>query len=236
MLIEMHAHVLWGVDDGPRDREEMIRMLYEAAESGVERLYCTAHAMPGIRDFPLKAYQARLAEAREWCREHAPQLRLEEGTEVFYTPQTLAQLSDGQIPALGGGKTVLVEFDPNVSPKTVRDAAAALWEAGYQPVLAHAERYRRLNRFGRIRVLRQDQHLLVQVNAASVFNENAGYRIKKRIRSLLQTKQVDFVSSDAHDPASRPFCLPYAHHWLKGRLGEAEADALCGGNAAEMIR
>lgn len=228
MLIEMHAHVLYGIDDGPQSQEDMLRMLYAARESGVEQMICTSHIAPGKGDFSLEDYWERLMEARAWCRENAPGLRLREGAEIYYTKDTCALLSSGQALPLAGTRLVLVEFSPFETTAFITEALETLAGCGWQPVLAHVERYRRLKDPKMLQALKDRLGVRVQMNAASVFREEAGFFFRRRVERLLPL--VDFVASDAHDLSARPFCLQYACHWLKNHRGIETAEKLCGGN------
>ena len=232
MLVEMHSHVIYGVDDGPQTPEKMRHMLEAAARTGVTHLFCTSHAQAG---FPRALYEERLAEARAFVREKGLALALYSGNEILCGPDTLALLRAGVVLPLGDSRTVLAEFMPGASAANVAGAVRALREEGWQPIIAHAERCHALCRGSTLRSLRDETGVRVQVNAASIYEEETGFFFKRRVRRLLREGLVDHVSSDAHDLLHRPFCLPYAHHWLSGHLSPAQADALCGGNMAAEI-
>lgn len=234
MMVEMHAHVVYGVDDGAQSREEMERMLTMAAAGGVTHLICTSHCRPGIKPFPLETYEEHLAEAGAWCSVHAPQLHLYSGAEVLYTPDTLRFLRDGAVPTLAGSRMVLVEFRPDTPEREIRLALNELREAGWLAVLAHVERLRALRSVNRVRALR-DTGVLIQMNADTVFDEQAGYFRRRRVERLLRDGMIDFISSDAHDTGRRAFCLEYARLWLTKELGKARADAMCGGAFAARM-
>ena len=236
MLIELHAHVIYGVDDGPQSREEMFQMLYAAQNSGVTRLFCTSHISPGEAEFPLTVYRKHFQEAQEWCAENAPDLRIYPGTEILYTRQTASMLDGGSIPTLNGTRLVLVEFLPGDSLRHINDALVQLCGGGWQVILAHAERYRALNSLKALAELKDNFGMLVQVNSKSVFDEQAGFFFRRRMRKLLDSGLVDFVSSDAHNTSGRSFCLQYAWRFLQKEYGEGTANQLCGGNFARIAR
>lgn len=233
MLVEMHAHVIYGVDDGPETPEEMRHLMEAAARTGVTHLFCTSHARAG---FQRALYEERLAEAKAFVREKGLALTLYPGNEILYGPDTLALLREGKVLPLGDSRTVLTEFMPGASAAFVAQAVRALRQEGWQPIIAHAERCPALCRGSALRRLREETGVRVQVNAASIYEEETGFFFKRRVRKLLRKGLADHVSSDAHDLLHRPFCLPYAHHWLGGHLSPAQADAMCGGNMAAEIK
>lgn len=230
----MHAHVIYGVDDGPQTREDMERMLYSAKASGVKRLYCTSHYSVG-GSFPETVYREHLKEAREWCRENAPDLTLYSGAEIFADISALPSLRQNTLPTLEGTNLILLEFPIRISARDILRIAQKCRECGYQPILAHAERYPSLHKIQTVQTLKNAAGALIQINAQSVFDPNAGCFQKARTRRLLHGGLADCVSSDAHNTSSRPFCLEYAYHWLKTNISVEAASSLCGGRMERYI-
>ena len=113
-IVDMHCHVLPGVDDGPKRMEDSIAVLREAARQGIDTMIVTPHFHPGrykvyfdqIRD-GLKAVRAELA------RLNIP-VRLLPGQECYYYSGLLAELEAGRVLTMAGSQYVLVEFDPDV--------------------------------------------------------------------------------------------------------------------------
>lgn len=232
MLVEMHAHVIYGADDGPETPEEMQRMLQSAAQTGVRHLFCTSHGGAG---FPKALYEEHFQEAQAIVREKGLTLTLHKGSEVYWTADTPLLLASGALLPLGDTRAVLLEFDPMTTADQVFTAVSRLRQENWHVVLAHAERCPALCRGRVLQRLRQEQGVKVQLNAASVFEDGTGFFFRRRIQGLLRGGLADYVSSDAHDTFQRPFCLPYAHHWLSRHFSEETADALCGGNAEKDL-
>ena len=232
MLVETHAHVIYGVDDGPETPEEMRRMLLSAAQTGVRHLFCTSHGGAG---FPKALYEEHFQEARVFVRENGLALTLHKGNEILWTSDVPVLLASGALLPLGDTRAVLVEFPSTASADQVFAAVSWLRREKWQVVLAHAERCPALCRGRVLQRLRQEQGVKVQLNAASVFENGTGFFFRRRIQGLLRGGLADYVSSDAHDTFQRPFCLPYAHHWLSRHFSEETADALCGGNAEKDL-
>ena len=230
MLIEMHAHVIYGVDDGPKDQEAMIRMLSSASKNGTERLYCTSHYTFGNNEYPIELYREHLEEARNWCKENAPGLELYSGAEIYVSEEILSMPFPQNLPTMQGTNLALLEFPLNISLRDVIRIIEKFQSNGYRLILAHVERYSALRSAKTIQKLKEEYDIQIQVNSQSIFNENSGFFHKRRIGKLLQMDLIDYISSDAHNTTSRPFCLEYAYHWLCTNGFEELADPLCGGN------
>ena len=97
----MHQHVLWGIDDGPKSRKEMIALLQRDAEQGIGIVAATSHALPGVRPFDIELYWQRLKEAQAYCSDENLTLRVISGAEIRYTPMMLSMLLDHKLPTLG---------------------------------------------------------------------------------------------------------------------------------------
>lgn len=218
---DLHQHVLWGLDDGPQSPQEMHALLRAAAEDGIGLIAATAHADPAARPFPLSLYYLRLAEANAYCQEKGLPLRLVSGCEILYCDSVPDLLLTGKLLPLGGSRLVLIEFPPRVSIRRIQAAAEGLYQAGYRPVLAHVERYKRLTASPRRALaLREDYGLYFQVNCAAALRPR-GLRQRRFIRRLLAAGAVDLLATDAHNtdrraPCMRPAARLIARRWGRG--------------------
>ena len=227
-MIDIHHHLLYGLDDGPADTETMQQMLKAAAGEGVRTLIATPHVAPGIKPFLKDAFYARLSEAQKLCDTLQLNLRVVLGAEILYTHQMARYLADGGIPTLGGSDKVLIEFAGNVSFETIQGAVQTVLNHGMVPVLAHIERYRNLMfPVRRAEALKEDFEVRYQINCDSVLSTN-NHRINRSIRQLLQHERIDFVASDAHDCDMRRCRMREAYERLVSMAGKGYADKLTG--------
>ena len=72
MFVEMHSHVVYGVDDGAQSYDVMMGLLTQAANDGVSHIICTPHIAPGMKPFPFDTFYQHLDEGKKWCAVHAP--------------------------------------------------------------------------------------------------------------------------------------------------------------------
>lgn len=227
-MIDIHHHIIYGLDDGPADADTMRRMLKAASLNGVCTVIATPHISPGIKHFPMNVFYDRLLEAQTACDTLQLNLRVLAGAEIFYTHQTSNHLAEGQIPTLGGSDKVLLEFPGNVRFETIKEAVQTALRNATVPVLAHIERYRSLiYHVRRAEELKEDYHVYYQINGESIL-KNHNYRISRSLRQLLQQGMIDFVASDAHNCDKRRCNMQEAYEKLVTIAGRGYADKLTG--------
>lgn len=225
-FIDLHNHCLWGMDDGAESFEESCRMLKLAAEDGITTLAATPHVYPGLIPFDRELYDLRLERLRRWVSEENLPLTILEGAEIWYTDMALPMLRSGRIPTIGSTSRVLVEFSPQVSWKSFVLALEGLFRAGYIPVVAHIERYRKL--YGHIPGLlrlREEMDVCFQVNAATITRRNAPPR-QIFLRRMLKKQAIDLIATDAHHDRCRTPEMGAAFSRLERCYGPALAQAL----------
>jgi protein-tyrosine phosphatase len=235
-MIDIHHHIIYGLDDGPADIQAMQRMLKAASQDGVRTIIATPHIAPGIQHFPMNLYYERLLEAQRLCAATALDLRILSGAEIRYTHQTANYLAEGSIPTLGGTNKILLEFPGNVRFETIVEAVQMALRNATVPVLAHIERYRHLIfPVRRAEALKEEYNVFYQINGECIL-KSRNYRVNRAIRRLLQHKMIDFVASDAHDCDKRPCRMKETYEKLITVAGRDYADKLTGrGSTAEDL-
>lgn len=234
-MIDLHLHLLPGVDDGPETLEQSLAMCRQAAAEGCVALVATPHQRRDEwRTDDPAPLQARLDELAARCGA-APRLYL--GGEVRVDSELLADLERpgrGGVLTLAGSRYLLLELDPEgIGPDPV-ELAAELVRRGFAPVVAHPE----LTPF-----LWGEEDLIERVVAAGGLLQTTamsvtgqfGRAVRERVWSLLDADLVHFVASDAHRPDWRPPGLARAHALLAERLGLATAQRLTVANPMAVI-
>ena len=222
MYIDMHCHVIWGVDDGASREEQTIRMLRDAAEDGIGKIIATPHMTPGVYEFPEERFQRHLAFARAYIlRENLP-LQLERGAEILYTEMTPRLLREGRIPTLENTRCPLIEFSPTDSWEHIREALQRISGAGFAPVIAHMERYPAIRSLEQVRMLKNNCRAMVQINTRSLLRKQPLLR-RKFFDGLFREGLVDFVATDTHALPGRGTCMKEGLKALREKYGpEAE--------------
>lgn len=225
-LTDIHHHLLWGLDDGPRTKEETIRMLHKAAQEGVSCLVATPHIQLGVVDFDDTQYQRSLTEAQQYAYAAGLPVTVLPGAEIYYNSMTGLMLQRGAIPRLGKGTYVLVEFHPHVSFEGICRASVHIANAGCGMVLAHAERYRCLRLGSRLARLQQEYHILIQVNASTLMQPR--HLLEKQwMKRAMENSWIDLTASDAHDTLYRPCVMGQCFAHLEKEWGLDMAQKLC---------
>ena len=139
--IDMHSHILPGMDDGSKNMDMTLAMLRVAVEEGIGTIYTTPHCMPGKGHPTLAKVEERIRLVQEAAEAEGIQITLKKGTEYYYIEEMSEWMEEGKIITLGASNCVLVEFEPYAEEKYIRNAVREILGFGYQPVIAHVERY-----------------------------------------------------------------------------------------------
>ncbi len=220
---DLHQHILWGIDDGPKTAGQMYDMLRAAQDNGIEVVVATSHAYAGYEQFNKKLYEKRLKEARRYCEKKGIDIMLLSGCEIHYASNVPDLLTRGKLPTMGKTRLVLIEFAPDASLKKIDKAADRLYRAGFHPIIAHAERIRCIVRHPELlEILRNEYGCYVQVNCDTVLKPHF-FRERRFIRYALEEKLIDVVATDAHDTKHRPVRMRETYKKLRSIVGRKYA-------------
>ncbi len=223
--VDIHTHILPGVDDGAESMMQSIRMLRIAAMEGISRVILTPHQKTDRRCVSPDGIERRMELLRKEIDRQRIPIRLYSGSELFYRHGIEELMTEGKLKTLAGSAYCLVEFFPEENYAYISDGLSRLSSFGYRPILAHAERYEQVMEENREEELKQRTGCLYQVNAASVTGE-IGFVLKSRSRKLLKNGLVEFIATDAHNEGKRGPRLERCADWLTKRLGREETERL----------
>ena len=230
-MIDIHHHIIYGVDDGAADAQTMRKMLEAASRDGIRTLIATSHIAPGIEHFPMDKYYDRLLEAQALCETLALDLRVLAGAEIRYTQQTALRLAEGSIPTLAGSNKVLLEFQGNVRFEAIEEAVQTVLRNAAVPIIAHIERFPHLIFPVRhAKALKEQYEVYYQINSECILKSSA-LQINRSIRHLLREGLIDFVASDTHNCGDRRCRMTETYQKLVTMVGREYADKLTGKQA-----
>lgn len=233
-LADIHIHALFGVDDGADTEEKMYRMVDASYKDGVRFLCVTPHFHPGYYGDNQASTKSAFSLLSQYVTAHYPDLTLALGNELHYSPNSITWLKEELCHTMNGTRYVLVDFGNNEQADVILGAMAKLLNLGYIPILAHAERYRKLERsFTDLMVLRNDG-VIIQVDTQSLLGEFGRFELR-RSHKMIKLGLVDIVSTDAHGLSKRPPNLSAAYQLIKTRYGAPLADNLCYHNAIQLL-
>lgn len=222
MLVDIHCHILPGVDDGAPDMDTSKAMIREAYEQGVRYIIATPHYRPEMFEPSMKKVLKVYRELREYAAEAGIGLRL--GCEYYRNEQMIRHLDHKLRPTMLGSRYVLTEFSTNDSFVTVRNYIYELVAHGYQPIIAHIERYFCCQELEKVLELKR-LGALIQVNADSVLGYE-GHTIKKFCATLMKKDLVGFIGSDAHNLGERKMNLGKCSDYVTRKMGQNYADTI----------
>ena len=208
-MIDIHAHILPGMDDGAEDTHESLEMARMAVDSGVTAIVATPHCnFPGVYDnYFDKNYEETFRWIKKSLKDAGIPLKLYAGMEVFVTPDVPKLIADGKLLTINGGRYMLVEFAFDEEPDYVDKMLARIVECGVCPVIAHPERYEFIQDKPLIAQQWKDRGYLMQANKGS-FIGRFGRRARHLAYRLLGGNLLSVIASDCHGPYRRtPFLL-----------------------------
>lgn len=220
-MVDIHSHILWGLDDGAETLEESIAMLKMAAESGTTDIVATPHANSQYRYEP-EVIQQRIEEVSAGA---GGKPRIHRGCDFHLSFENIqAAMEDPAKYAINGGNYLLVEF-PNGPLAGMQRVLTTLIDCGLIPIMTHPERQMQLRRI-------PDEFLewirmgcLVQVTAQSLLGR-FGKHSEDSAWEMVRRGLAHFVASDAHDTQDRPPRLDLAFAALAERVGKSQAELL----------
>lgn len=194
-MIDMHTHILPGVDNGARDMDEAIKMIHTEIKNGVKTIVLTPHiSTKSIVGNNKKIILDRFHQLCDATKDLDCRLLL--GAEIFYTPGILNRLNSNELFTINRTKYVLLEFNIVFENEDIDEIAYDFVASGYKPIISHAERYPYIT-LEKIRQIHQTG-ALIQINSNSILGIN-GRDIKKLCKRMLKEGLVDFIASDCHD-------------------------------------
>lgn len=140
MMIDLHCHLLPGIDDGPKDLSTSLEMARIAVADGITTTFCTPHIYPGLYENTAPDIRQRVASLQLILQNQNIPLKLSFGADVHLVPGLLDGIRGGRVPTLGDSRYLLLEPSHHVCPPRFCESVFELIGAGYVPVITHPER------------------------------------------------------------------------------------------------
>ena len=221
-MIDLHCHLLPGIDDGARDQAVSLEMARIAVADGITTVVCTPHILPTVYDNVGPAIRAAVERLQAALTQARIPLRLLPGADVHIAPDLVDGLRRGRVLPLAGSRYFLFEPPHHILPPRLQDCVFELMTAGYVPILTHPERLAWIDQNYSVIQQLARAGMLMQITAGSLTGRFGG-RARHWARRLLDEGLVDILATDAHDSRARPPRLSDACQLIAERCGGEEA-------------
>ena len=225
-MIDLHCHIVPGVDDGAKTLEDSVAMAAMAARAGTKVIVATPHMLHPMFHVPGDVARAKVEEVRATVKAAGIDITILLAGEIHWSTEIPEKLASGElIPLCEGRKYVLFELPMTHVPDATREVFWQLQLAGIFPVLAHPERNLEFAESPDLIHAYRDAGIPIQVTAMSLTGE-FGRRAKKVSRRWMEEAAVDLIASDGHSPRGRPPVLDEAARLVRKLAGATVEDWL----------
>lgn len=196
---DVHSHLLFGIDDGAQTTADSLALIQGLANLGYRKLVTTPHIHPQYPNTP-EVIRQRLADVQQLLRQQHIDLELEAAAEYYLDEQFLAALEANDLLSFGGANNYLLVETSHINRlANLPTIVGRIRQAGYNPVLAHPERYRYAWAKGGLGYFQElrEAGLLMQVNLNS-FTDVYGDQVRSMAEQLVEANLVHFLGSDTH--------------------------------------
>lgn len=234
-MIDLHCHMLPGIDDGAPDLETALAMARMAAADGIGTAACTPHIYPGLYDNNGEGIRRAVAALQAELDSAGIGLKLTWGADAHVAPDLALKLHRGEVPTLGGTRYFLLEPPHHVAPPRFDEFVFSLLAAGYVPLITHPERLTWIEGHYAMLCTLVDQGAWMQVTAGSLtgrFGDDARYWGER----MLDEGRVHVLATDAHGIRRRPPLLAEGCAAAQRWVGTEEARHLVSTRPLGILR
>lgn len=227
-MIDLHSHILHGLDDGARSQEDALHMARLAVADGVTLMAATPHSPASTASvlYEPAVVRARAARLVAALRDEGTALEVVVGTEITYEAEIVEKLERGHLLPYAGTRTILLEPPWGGLPEDFTVTLFRLQVAGYRVLLAHPERLPDVQENPNVLIPLIERGVLVQLTAQALAGAQGDF-MRGVAEQLLTHNMVHVLASDAHGaPPRRPPGMAYARKRAAELVGEVAARAL----------
>jgi protein-tyrosine phosphatase len=224
-MIDLHCHILPGIDDGAPDLATSLAMARIAVADGITTIACTPHIYPGLYENTAAGIRSAIRSLQSELDNAGIPLRLVQGADVHLAPDLIESLRADRIPTLNGTRYLLLEPPHHVAPPRFEDQVFKLLSHGYVPLITHPERLTWIEDNYQIFLRVAKAGAWLQITAGALTGR-FGKRPRYWAQKLIDEGPVHIIASDAHSVNRRPPLLAEAQAIAARQVGEAEAWAM----------
>lgn len=221
-MIDLHCHLLPGMDDGPKDLEESLAMARIAAADGIQAIVVTPHTLNGVYNNSRAEIIKGVELLQKALAEENISIKLYPGADVHFDSRLIDGLEKGEILPVNDGKYLLLELHDQSVPPNVKEIFFVLRVKGYFPLITHPERNIIIQRHP---AMIEDwvQHGAVMQITAGSLTGSFGKKARDCAKTLLKKGLIHIIATDAHSSDGRTPVLSKGLNVASGIVGQTEA-------------
>ena len=236
-MVDIHCHILPGVDDGSGSFNDAIEMAELAAASGIRSIVATPHCnMPDVfQNHWTPKLQEVFNKLQKEVSSRKISVTLFPGQEIFLASGFLELIKQGKLISINHSRYFLIEFKPHENASIAIRKLQKMIAEGYVPIVAHPERYGFVQEYGDMVYRMKELGCLVQINKGSL-KGRFGRAARDRAFDILRNHDADFIASDGHSQYSRTPYLEDAYEIICERFSSDYADFLLKDNPRRVLK
>lgn len=201
-MIDIHSHVLPGIDDGAKEIDMTLKMLQIALDKGTTKIVATPHYRTGYFENNYEDIKKSVNEVNVVVKGKGMDIQVVLGQEIFLDNYTIERYKEGIIGCIENTQYMLVELPMDTMPKNTLDIIYELKVRGVKPIIAHPERYNYIVEKTSLINDFIEEGCLFQINSGSITGL-FGKKVEKAARTLIEHGICNFIASDAHSTGRR---------------------------------
>ncbi|WP_397536617.1 tyrosine-protein phosphatase [Rummeliibacillus pycnus] len=213
-MIDIHSHIIFDVDDGPKSLEDSIKLLINATTEGITEIIFTSHVFHPHYHANVETVKERIGILQRGLEVHNIALKIHEGHEVRINEHICRQIDDGSALTLANSKYLLLELPSHGVPKYTFEIVNRIMAKNIIPIIAHPERNKGIAEKPELLEQLIRQGALSQITAGSVMG-HLGRFVQRTALDLIDANLVHTYGSDVHNLKTRPFLFNQGLNYLE---------------------
>lgn len=233
-MIDVHCHILPGIDDGSRSVEESMEMIKEAYEAGFTNIISTSHYIEESYHTPKAKRQELIDMLNAKTEEEGMDIRIYNGAEAYITPNLAHLIEVEELPTMNGTKYLLMELPMHNQILYLDRILKEVISKGITLIIAHPERYSYVQKNYKVLNELVDMGVLFQSNYGSCIGQY-GKEAEKTLKKLLKANMISFFGTDCHRSNSVYCQMPEILRKLEKMVGREKLEELTTINPQKML-
>lgn len=234
-MIDIHAHIIPGVDDGSKNINDTINILKNAKLAGFTGIVATPHYIEGSYIVNNKDKMKLIDDIKDEVIKQNIDIDIYIGNEVFITENIENLIYSKNISSINNSRYILIELPLAGETTILQNCIFRLFSLGYIPIIAHPERYHFVQKNPNKLIEYIDQGVLFQLNSGSLFG-HYGKKAKKTSIILLKNNMIQFIATDVHSGNSSSYYrIAEVYDIISKLTNKNNADILLTKNPTDVV-